>query len=169
MNIFQSKLGKIPVTFQNSFESEDFKRRLLWHGILLCTIGFIAGFFIPLYVNPRAGLATHLLGITEGLFLAVIGLCYPQLKLSFRLAKANFWMLVISAYVGITGEFLGATFGLTRVFVVTAQGLPETNKLMETIVEISIKSISILVILSCLITLYGLSYKHKDSASSIIN
>lgn len=165
MNIFQLKLEKISMTLLNKLESEDFKRRLLWHGICLCTIGFIAGLFIPLYVNPRAGLATHLLGITEGLFLAVVGLCYPQLKLPLGLAKANFWMLVISAYVGIAGEFSGAIFGLTRVFIITAKGLPEANLLMETIVEISIKGISALVILSCLITLFGLSRKQNNLVS----
>ena len=161
--MMQSKLEKVPTTFINSVESEDLKRRLLWHGIFLCTIGFIAGLFIPLYVNPRAGLATHLLGITEGLFLAVVGLCYPQLKLSFGIAKANFWMLIISAYVGFVGELLGAIFGLTRIFIITAKGLPEANALMETIVEISIKGISVLLILSCFITLFGLSHKQKNS------
>jgi (hydroxyamino)benzene mutase len=151
---FQSQL-------MDSIQSEDFKRRLLWHGIFLCTLGFIVGFFIPLYANPRAGLATHLLGITEGLFIAVIGLSYPQLKLPYWVAIANFWMLLVSAYVGIFGEFLGATFGLTRVFIITAIGFKETIPWLETVVEVSIKGISTLIILSCFIVLYGL---RKDSS-----
>jgi (hydroxyamino)benzene mutase len=151
---FQSQL-------MDSIQSENFKRRLLWHGLFLCTLGFIVGFFIPLYANPRAGLATHLLGITEGLFIAVIGFCYPQLKLPYWVAIANFWMLLFSAYIGIVGEFLGATFGLTRVFIITAIGFKETIPWLETVVEVSIKGISSFIILSCFIVLYGL---RKDSS-----
>ncbi|MEH2458930.1 hypothetical protein [Nostoc sp.] len=152
----ESHLLKAPSSLMDSIHSEAFKHRLLWHGIFLCTLGFIVGLFIPFYANPRAGLATHLLGITQGLFLAVIGLCYPQLKLPLWVAKANFWMLLISAYLGIIGEFLGAVFGLTRVFVITAMGLPEGIPWLETGVEIAIKGISSFIIFSCFIVLFGL-------------
>ncbi len=152
-------------SFMDSIQSEDLKRRLLWHGILLCTLGFIVGLFIPLYVNPRAGLATHLLGITQGLFLAVVGLIYPYLKLSFKLARVNFWMLLISAYIGMAGEFTGAAFGLTKVFIITAEGFPPGSAWMENTVEIAIKGISSFILLSCLIILFGLRRVKSDSNS----
>jgi (hydroxyamino)benzene mutase len=47
-------------------------------------------------------------------------------------------MLVISAYVGLLGELLGAAFGLTKVFIITAQGLSPGISWMETSVEIAI-------------------------------
>lgn len=162
---FQSNLFQQSSSLMDNSQSEDFKRRLLWHGIFLCTLAFIVGLFIPLYTNPRAGLATHLLGITQGIFLAVIGFCYPQLKLAFWVARANFWMLLISAYVGMIGEFLGAVFGLTRVFVITAMGLPESITWLETSVEIAIKGISSFILLSCFIVLYGLRKTKSDSSS----
>ncbi|MBW4507217.1 MAG: hypothetical protein KME64_11990 [Scytonematopsis contorta HA4267-MV1] len=142
--------------FIDSNQSKDFKLRLLWHGIFLCTLGFIVGFFIPLYANPRAGLATHLLGITEGIFLAVVGLIFPNLKLSLFNARLAFWMLVISAYVGLLGELLGAAFGLTKVFIITAQGLSPGISWMESSVEIAVKGISVFIILACFILLFGL-------------
>lgn len=150
-----NSLDKLSITNDTIFR-EVLKRRLLWHGIFLCTLGFSAGLFIPLYANPRAGLATHLLGITEGLFIVAIGFCYPELKLSPRFGKINFWILLIGAYFGIFAEFLGAVFGLTRVFVITAMGLPETIPWLEMSVEIVIKGISILILLSCFIVLFGL-------------
>lgn len=152
-----------PNNFIDSSQSDDFKRRLLWHGIFLCTLGFIIGLFIPLYANPRAGLATHLLGITEGIFLAVVGLVYPNLKLSLFNAKLAFWMLLISAYVGLLGEFLGAAFGLTKVFLITAQGLTPSIAWMETSVEIAIKGISLFLLLACFILLFGLRQTKNHS------
>ena len=160
----QSSLIDKPFAAMNSLQSEILKRRLLWHGILLCTLGFIVGLFIPLYSNPRAGLSTHLLGITQGLFLAIIGFCYPELKLPLWLARLNFWMLVISAYLGMIGEFLGATFGLNRMLVVTAMGLPESTPWLETSIEIVIKGISIFVLLSCFIILFGLRQTKNNSS-----
>ncbi|MEO1376347.1 MAG: hypothetical protein AAFW70_18985 [Cyanobacteria bacterium J06635_10] len=152
-----------PYTLMNSIESEAFKRKLLWHGIFLCTLGFIVGLFIPLYANPRAGLATHLLGITEGLFLVAIGFCYGELKLPLVVAKLNFWMLLVSAYFGLFGEFLGATLGVNRILVVTGIGLPENNPWLETSIELIIKCISIFILLSCFIVLFGLRGTKSNS------
>jgi hydroxylaminobenzene mutase len=140
----------------NSLQSETFKHKFLWHGIFICTLAFIIGLFIPLYANPRAGMAAHVLGITEGMFLAIIGFAYPQLKLSFFLARSSFWMLIISAYVGLFGQFLSAAFGLKRILVITGVGMAEGNLWMETGVEIATKAISVLLIVACAIVLFGL-------------
>lgn len=143
-------------TLMSPIESEILKRRLLWHGIFICTLGFIIGLFIPLYTNPRAGLATHVIGITEGLFIIAIGFCYQEVKLQLWVAKLNFWLLLVSGYCGLLGEFLGATFGVNRILVITAMGLPESYAWLETSVEIVTKTISVFIFLSCFIILYGL-------------
>ncbi|KAB8320741.1 hypothetical protein SD81_004070 [Tolypothrix campylonemoides VB511288] len=161
----QSNLSETLSSEMNGIQSEAFKRGLLWHGIFICLLGFLAGLFLPLYANPRAGLATHLLGITQGVFIAVIGFSYPQLKLPLWVARANFWMLLISAYVGMIVEFLAAAFGLSRMFIITAMGLPEGIPWLETSTEIAIKNISILTILSCFIVLFGLRQTKTDATS----
>ncbi|NMG08874.1 hydrogenase [Brasilonema sp. UFV-L1] len=149
----------------DSIQSQEFKHTLLWHGIFICLLGFVAGLFLPLYANPRTGLATHLLGITQGIFLAVIGLSYPQLKLPLWVARANVWMLLVSAYVGLIAEFLAAVFGLSRMFLITAMGLPEGIPWLETSTEIAIKGISSFILLSCLIVLFGLRKTQSSSTS----
>jgi (hydroxyamino)benzene mutase len=148
----------------NNEQSEIFKRRLLWHGIFLCTLAFIIGLFIPLYANPRAGLAAHVLGITEGMFLAIVGFVYPQLKLPFSLAQTSFWMLIISAYVGLLGQFLSSAFGLKRILVITGTGTAEGNFWMETSVEIATKGISVLLLIACAIVLFGLRKTENENA-----
>jgi (hydroxyamino)benzene mutase len=147
----------------NHEQNEIFKRRFLWHGIFICTLGFIIGLFIPLYANPRAGLAAHTLGITEGIFLAIIGLVYPQLKLSFSLAQTSFWMLIISVYVGLLGQFLSAAFGLKKILVITGTGMSEGDFWIETGVEIATKGISVLLLIACAIVLFGLRKTENEN------
>ncbi len=137
-------------------QSEIYRRNLLWHGFFVSTLGFISGMFIPLYANPRAGLATHTLAIAQGMFLSVTGLTFPYLNIPPWMATMTFWLLVISAYVGVSGEFLGAVFGLTKILVITAKGLPQGPIWMETIVEISTKAISVFILLACGFILFGL-------------
>ncbi|NMF62863.1 hypothetical protein [Brasilonema octagenarum] len=158
-------LEKPPSSGMNSIQSEAFKRSLLWHGILFCTLGFILGLLIPLYANPRAGLAAHALSITQGMFLAIIGLSYPYLKLPLWIARASFWSFLISAYIGVIGQILAAAFALVRIFPMTGQGLPEGPAWLETAVEIPTKLMTTFLLLACFVILYGLRQTKSGSAS----
>lgn len=160
----QSNLLGTPSSEMDSIQSQDFKRKLLWHGIFICTLGFISGLFIPLYANPRAGLATHAIAVTQGMFLAIIGIAYPQLRLSLWVARLTYWLLLISAYVGLLGQLLAAVFGLSRMFLITAKGLPEGIPWMETSVEISTKTVSNFLLVACFIILFGLRKTKTDSS-----
>jgi (hydroxyamino)benzene mutase len=134
----------------------EYKRRFLWHGFFLCFLGFIVPLFMPFYANPRTGLATHLLGITSGLFLMGVGLTLPYLKISQWIAKVKFWLLLVSSYIGLVAEFLGALFGLKNVFIVTGKDSLGGALWLEIGVEVSIKTITAFILVSCLIILFGL-------------
>ncbi|MBW4491194.1 MAG: hypothetical protein KME12_25840 [Trichocoleus desertorum ATA4-8-CV12] len=54
------------------------QRRFLWHGFFLFFVGCIIPLFIPLYSNPRAGLAAHTIGLTLGLFASAV-YCLPDI------------------------------------------------------------------------------------------
>lgn len=136
--------------------SHEYRRRFLRHGFSLCTLAFLIAPFLPLYANPRAGLATHLIGITTGILLMAVGLAFPYLSLSEFLAQVIFWLLVPSFYVGFAGEFLGALFGLTKMFPITGQGFTGGATWMETGVSIANKGITVTTILGCIIIIYGL-------------
>lgn len=161
----QSNLSETVSSEMNSIQSEAFKRSLLWHGILFCTLGFILGLLIPLYANPRAGLAAHTLSITQGIFLAIIGFSYPYLKLPFWIARAAFWSVLLSAYVGVIGQILAAAFALVRIFPMTGQGLPEGPAWLETAVEIPTKALTTFLLLACFVILYGLRQIKTDATS----
>jgi membrane associated rhomboid family serine protease len=42
--------------------------------LLLFLLGLVTGFIVPVMANPRAGLAAHLEGVINGMFLVVVGL-----------------------------------------------------------------------------------------------
>lgn len=47
---------------------------LLQLGIILFLIGLLTGVAIPKLANPRMGLASHLEGVLNGIFLVTVGL-----------------------------------------------------------------------------------------------
>jgi hydroxylaminobenzene mutase len=60
---------------------------LLQLGIILFLIGLLTGFVIPKLVNSRMGLASHLEGVLNGIFLVAVGLPWQRLNLS------NAWLI----------------------------------------------------------------------------
>src|ERR1700759_5661765 len=50
-------------------------------GLVLFVIGLLTGFAIPALKNPRMGLTSHLEGVLNGMFLALLGLLWPHVHL----------------------------------------------------------------------------------------
>jgi len=74
-------------------ETSDFSSRLFLFGVL-------TGFVVPTLAVPRVGLSAHLLGVTSGTFLILIGLLWPRLKLSSNTSRLGFWLAIYGSYVG---------------------------------------------------------------------
>jgi hypothetical protein len=62
--------------------------RLLQVGAALFLLALFVGIAIPAFAVPRLGLSTHLLGITQGIFLLVLGLVWPGSR-SLRERRAS--------------------------------------------------------------------------------
>lgn len=154
LNDFDSQ--QISKTLLNQYEIEEYRRSFLWHGFFLFFLGCIIPLFIPLYTNPRAGLAAHTIGLSLGTFLICVGLALPYIQLSKLLAKVTFWFLLLSSYVGLGSQVLGAAIGLTKTLLITAKGFPQGPLWIETSVEIAVKVITSFVFFACIIILFGL-------------
>jgi hydroxylaminobenzene mutase len=48
-------------------------RRLMWHGMFLFLLGLLTGFAETKFANVRMGLAAHLEGVMNGIFLLALG------------------------------------------------------------------------------------------------
>ena len=94
---------------------QDYARRLVRLGMTLFLLGLLTGLAVELMVNPRAGLAAHLEGVMNGIFLIVVGLAWKELGLGERTARVTYVLLVFGTWtnwvtttaIGILGTSKG--------------------------------------------------------------
>ena len=60
---------------------KDLNRRLMFHGTLLFILGLLTGFAEQHFANVRMGLAAHLEGLMNGIFLLALGAIWTQVRL----------------------------------------------------------------------------------------
>ncbi|BDG04174.1 hypothetical protein [Anaeromyxobacter oryzae] len=76
----------------------DHARSLVRLGMTLFLVGLLTGLAIQPMVNPRAGLAAHLEGVLNGIFVIVVGLAWKELGLGERAARITFALLVFGTW-----------------------------------------------------------------------
>jgi len=146
-------------------QNEEYRRKFLWHGFGVFSLGCIAPIFIPFYTNPRGGLSAHSLGVMLGLLLMAVGLAIPYAVVTQLRGKLIYWFFVASAYTGLTIQVFAAIFGLTQSFVVTAKGYPGGVFWMEILATVGLRVISVLILLGAFMMMFGLS-KAKGNIST---
>jgi hydroxylaminobenzene mutase len=131
--------------------------RLLQLGILLFLLGLLTGFVVPLLVNPRMGLSSHLEGILNGIFLVLLGLVWPKLRLSRFWLLAAFWLAIYGTFANWSTTLLAAFWGAgSSMMPLAARGL-EGTPTQEAIIDFFLYSLSFAMIAVCVIVLWGLT------------
>jgi (hydroxyamino)benzene mutase len=130
--------------------------RLRLHGVVILTLGLVAGVTIGAAALPKTVLSAHVIGITAGLASMAVAQLLPHVRLSGTVMRITAWALLASLYLGFMTQWLGGMFGLTRMFIVTAVGLPEGNQAAERVVELIVKGITPLTILPFVVLAWGL-------------
>ena len=134
-------------------------RRLLWHGLMVFLLGLGTGLVmvvgIDLFKNPRLALAGHLVGVTTGMFLMLLGLVVEKLEIPSSRLMVSYWSALFGAYGNWAATVFGAICG-TRAMTPIASaghgGLPW----QETTVTILFTASGITTILACVVVLLGL-------------
>lgn len=134
---------------------EDTKRRLLWHGMFLFLIGLLTGLVEQRFSNPRMGLAAHLEGVMNGIFLVVLGAVWMEVRLSPRLKAATYWGALYGTYVNWTVTIVAAIFGTAAMSPVTAAG-HSAQPWQEGFVTLGFVSVGIAIIAAAILVLWGL-------------
>jgi hydroxylaminobenzene mutase len=132
------------------------QRRLQQQAMGLLLLAFAAALMIPLYPVARTGLAAHVIGITGALLLLATATFVPHLRLGPQALAAALTLLVVCVHLGFLTQWIGAFGGLSRMFIVTAQGRAEGLAWLETAVELTIKGITPLTFIACGLLLWGL-------------
>lgn len=138
----------------------DYVQRLLFHGVLLFLLGLVTGFAVPAFRNSRMGLAAHLEGVMNGLFLMALGLAWHRLALSSRQQWALFALALYGTYVNWLSTLLSAAFGTSRMTPLSGAGFTGAPW-QENLVAVGLVSLSIAMVAACVLVLIGL---HRGTA-----
>jgi (hydroxyamino)benzene mutase len=124
-------------------------------GILLFLLGLLTGLVGPKLKNPRMGLASHLEGVMNGMFLIILGLIWPRLGLSHGWLVATFWLIVYAAFANWLATLLAAAWAAgTLMPIAAASRRAAPGK--ERVIGFLLVSLALCVIVACVIILAGL-------------
>jgi (hydroxyamino)benzene mutase len=126
-------------------------------GLVLFMIGLITGFVIPVMKNPRMGLSSHLEGVLNGMFLALLGLLWPHVHLSHGWRVTAVALLVYAAYMNWLATLLAAAWGAGRKLApIASAGHHEASTVKETVVNVLLLSLGVAVVIGVAILIVGL-------------
>jgi hydroxylaminobenzene mutase len=130
--------------------------RLIQVGVSLFLAALLTGLVVHKLPLPRLALSAHLLGITQGTFLAVVGLLWPRLRLGRISSNLTFVLLVYGCLAAWLANLLGAIWAAGGTMVPFAAGGARGTTLQEGIIEVGLQSAAISLIFALLFLLWGL-------------
>lgn len=133
---------------------ENAQRRLMWHGMFLFLLGLLTGFAEAKFANVRMGLAAHLEGVMNGIFLLALGSAWTKLQLSHGVERLAFWATLYGTYVNWLVTTFAAVFGTKALSPLTGTshgGQPW----QETMVTAGFMSVGIAILVAALLLLWG--------------
>jgi hydroxylaminobenzene mutase len=133
----------------------DSKRRLIWHGMFLFLLGLLTGFVEPQFTNPRMGLAAHLEGLMNGIFLIALGAVWTEVRLSPRSQVAAYWGVLYGTYANWAVTTLAAILGTAALSPISAAG-HSAQPWQEGVVTIGFISVGLVIVASSVLVLWGL-------------
>jgi (hydroxyamino)benzene mutase len=123
-------------------------------GFVLILLGLFAGFGMPLYTNPRLGLASHIVGITGGLVLIALGALAASFALGSRAASVMMWTWVYAAYANWAACLLAAITGASRLTPIAGAGTTG-DALAETVVAFLLQTLAVAAVIGTSLAVWG--------------
>ncbi len=134
---------------------KDTNRRLMFHGMCLFVLGLLTGFAEQHFANVRMGLAAHLEGVMNGIFLVALGAIWTHVRLSRPTTTIAFWTVLYSTYVNWLITVLAAIFGTAALSPITGNG-HVGQPWQETLVTVGFMSVGITIVAGSVLVLWGL-------------
>ncbi len=134
---------------------DDSRRRLLRHGMFLFLLGLLTGLAEQQFANVRMGLAAHLEGVMNGIFLVALGAAWTEVRLAPRLRAAAYWTALYGTYANWAFTTLAAVFGTGAMSPIAAAGR-NAPAWQESLVTVGLTSVGIAIIAASVLVLWGL-------------
>jgi hydroxylaminobenzene mutase len=125
-------------------------------GLILFLIGLLTGLAIPVLKNSRMGLSSHLEGVINGMFLALLGLLWPHVHLTHAWGVTAVVLIVYSAYANWLGTLLAAAWGAGRKLTPIAAGDHEASTVKEGVFGFLLISLSVAIVIGVVIVIVGI-------------
>jgi hydroxylaminobenzene mutase len=135
---------------------------MCWHGMFLFLLGLLTGFVEQNFTNPRMGLAAHLEGVMNGIFLIALSAVWQQVALTPRLKFAAYYLALYSSYANWLVTTLAAIFGTAALSPITADG-HSGSPWQETVVTTGFASVGLTIVAASLLVLWGLRRSARAS------
>lgn len=129
--------------------------RLLQAGFVLFLLGLLTGFIIPIAQLPRMALSSHLEGVMNGLFLIVLGLCWKYFVLPSWAETTAVLAAITGTYASWAATLLSAFTGAAAMMTIAGGG-SVGSPLQENLVSGLLVFVSLSMVLTCLLALWGL-------------
>jgi (hydroxyamino)benzene mutase len=133
--------------------------RLLFLGVLLFLFGLLIGLFIPLMANPRMGLAAHLEGVMNGMFIVILGLIWDKLTIADKWLSYTFWLTIYGSFANFVAVAIAAITGAGQMMPLA--GGKEGTPVVEWLISFLLITLSFAMIFACVFVLIGL-YKNRN-------
>lgn len=130
--------------------------RLLQLGVLLFLVGLVVGLTLPVLANPRMGLASHMEGVMNGLFLIALGLVWPRLTSSPSMQRLTFALAVYGTFANLVATFLAAAWGAGAPMMPIAAGGYAGSSTQELVIRVLLVSLALADMAACVLVLMGL-------------
>jgi hydroxylaminobenzene mutase len=129
--------------------------------MLLFLIGLCIGLFVHLFAVPRLALSAHLLAITQGLFVMIIGLLWPKLGLTRAWSRVALVLPLYGCLAALSANLLGAAWGAGNSMLPFAAGPAHGSVLQETIIKICLRTAAASLIAGSFLILWGLQSSRR--------
>jgi hydroxylaminobenzene mutase len=130
------------------------QRRLLILGAILFLLGLLTGFVPGELANPRMGLASHLEGVMNGMFLIALGAAWGHVRLGARAESVAFWSLAFGTTANWLTTLLAAVWGTGRMTPLAAPGL-KGLPWQEAVISAGLIALSVAMVVGTALVLLG--------------
>jgi hydroxylaminobenzene mutase len=125
-------------------------------GLVLFLLGLFTGLAVGSLKNPRMGLSSHLEAVLNGMFLVLLGLLWPHIRLPDAWGVAAAVLIGYAAYANWLPTLLAAAWGAGRRFAPIAAADHEAAVPKERVVGFLLLSLSVAIVAGVVIVIVGL-------------
>ena len=130
--------------------------RLEQVGILLFILALLVGLGVPKFAVPRLGLSAHLLGVLQGIFLIVIGVLWPRLRVTRVMSRIGFFLAIYGCFAAWLANLSGAIWGAGNSMLPIAAGQAHGSRLQEEVIAIALRSAAVALVAVAILIFWGL-------------